>query len=258
MAWTSTTRMLGSPAAGGHPRQLARPARHPVTTLLANGADPRIADADGNTPLHHAARSSDPGVVALLRDAAAELDALNHDGLTPLGVACVAGNWRLAKFLLEHWRVPTRRTDSRSCWPAASTEEDDPAGVQLLLLQARWTRATRGVAAPCTRRPMPAMPRSAATLLAAGADVHARDALQRTPWLEAARGAHLDMLDKLAEAGADRHAVDADRRNALMLACTAEQGSPATVRRLLEWGVDPASTDAQDRRAVDLAAEAGR
>jgi hypothetical protein len=42
-----------------------------VTTLLANGADPRIADADGNTPLHHAARRSDPGVVALLRDAAA-------------------------------------------------------------------------------------------------------------------------------------------------------------------------------------------
>jgi ankyrin repeat protein len=43
-----------------------------VMTLLANGADPRVTDADGNTPLHHAARSSDPGVVALLRDAAAD------------------------------------------------------------------------------------------------------------------------------------------------------------------------------------------
>ena len=29
-------------------------------TLLANGADSRATDSDGNTPLHHAARSSDP------------------------------------------------------------------------------------------------------------------------------------------------------------------------------------------------------
>src|SRR5690606_296432 len=57
-----------------------------VMTLLANGADPRVADAEGNTPMHHAARSSDPGVVALLRDAAAEIDVPNNEGLTPLGV----------------------------------------------------------------------------------------------------------------------------------------------------------------------------
>ncbi|KAG1351982.1 hypothetical protein G6F61_014677 [Rhizopus arrhizus] len=61
-------------------------------TLLANGADSRATDSDGNTPLHHAARSSDPGVAALLRDAAAEVDALNSDGWSPLAVACqVAG-----------------------------------------------------------------------------------------------------------------------------------------------------------------------
>jgi len=58
-----------------------------VMTLLANGADPRATDADGNTPLHHAARSSDPGVAALLRDAAAEIDALNHEGHSALAVA---------------------------------------------------------------------------------------------------------------------------------------------------------------------------
>ncbi|WP_251275683.1 ankyrin repeat domain-containing protein, partial [Enterobacter hormaechei] len=68
-------------------------------TLLANGADSRATDSDGNTPLHHAARSSDPGVAALLRDAAAEVDALNNEGWSPLAVACQVGNWRLARFL---------------------------------------------------------------------------------------------------------------------------------------------------------------
>ena len=230
-----------------------------VTTLLANGADPRIADADGNTPLHHAARSSDPGVVALLRDAAAELDALNHDGLTPLGVACVAGNWRLAKFLLERGARPDPQGGQPVLLAAASTEEDDPAGVQLLLKhKAKVDARDAQRRSALHEAAFAGHAEIATTLLAAGADVHARDAQQRTPWLDAARGAHLQVLEKLADAGADRHALDAERRSALMLACTAEHASPALVRRLLDWGVDPALADAQDRRAVDVAAEAGR
>ena len=230
-----------------------------VTTLLANGADPRIADADGNTPLHHAARSSDPGVVALLRDAAAELDALNHDGLTPLGVACVAGNWRLAKFLLERGARPDPQGGQPVLLAAASTEEDDPAGVQLLLKhKARVDARDAQRRSALHDAAFAGHAEIAAALLAAGADVHARDAQQRTPWLDAARGARLQVLEKLADAGADRHAMDAERRSALVLACMAEHVSPALVRRLLDWGVDPALTDAQDRRAVDVAAEAGR
>src|SRR3546814_13576267 len=86
-------------------------------TLLANGADPRATDADGNTPLHHAARSSDPGVAALLRDAAAEMTALNHDGLTPLGVACAAGNWRLPRSLPDRgaYTQPAQQTGTGCC-----------------------------------------------------------------------------------------------------------------------------------------------
>ena len=230
-----------------------------VTTLLANGADPRIADGDGNTPLHHAARSSDPGVVALLRDAAAELDALNHDGLTPLGVACVAGNWRLAKFLLERGARPDPQGGQPVLLAAASTEEDDPAGVQLLLKHKAKVDARDAQRRGALHEAAYAgHAEIATTLLAAGADVHARDAHQRTPWLDAARGAHLSVLEKLADAGADRFVVDADHRNALMLACTAEHASPALVRRLLDWGVDPTTADTQDRRAVDVAAEAGR
>ncbi len=104
-----------------------------VMTLLANGADSRATDSDGNTPLHHAARSSDPGVAALLRDAAAEVDALNNEGWSPLAVACQVGNWRLARFLLERGARSEPAEGTPVLLAAAATEDDDPAGVQLLL-----------------------------------------------------------------------------------------------------------------------------
>ncbi|HEX7383481.1 MAG TPA: ankyrin repeat domain-containing protein, partial [Burkholderiaceae bacterium] len=103
-----------------------------VMTLLANGADPRAADGDGNTPLHHAARSTDPAVAALLLDAGALVDALNAEGYSALGVACAAGNWRLARFLIEHGAKP-EPAGGQPALLAAAGGEDDPAGVQLLL-----------------------------------------------------------------------------------------------------------------------------
>ncbi|MEO8366356.1 MAG: ankyrin repeat domain-containing protein [Pseudoxanthomonas sp.] len=230
-----------------------------VTTLLANGADPRAADNEGNTPLHHAARSSDPGVAALLRDAAAEIDALNAEGITPLGVACVAGNWRLAKFLLERGAKAEPRGGQPVLLAAAATEEDDPVGVQLLLKHKAKvdTRDSLGRSA-LHEAAYAGHAEIMAVLLAAGADVHGRDHAGRTPWLDAARGGQVATLDALATAGSHASDEDNEARNALMLACTGESVPVPLVRRLLELGVDPDHADQQGRRAVDLAAEAGR
>ena len=230
-----------------------------VMTLLANGADPRVADAEGNTPMHHAARSSDPGVVALLRDAAAEIDVPNNDGWTPLGVACLAGNWRLARFLLERGaRVQVDGAVSPLV-AAAGGDDDDPAGVQLLLrYKARPDGADRDGRTALHRAAHAGHAAIAAELLAAGADVSARDAQQRTPLLEAARGGRLATLEVLAEAGAGVGAVDADGRGALALACLAHPPAPPLVQRLLELGADPREVDAQGKSPVDHAAAAGR
>jgi ankyrin repeat protein len=230
-----------------------------VMTLLANGADPRASDGDGNTPLHHAARSSDPGVAALLRDAAAELDVLNADYATPLGMACAAGNWRLARFLLECGAKPEPAGATPALLAAAGSEEDDAAGVQLLLkhkakVDARDAQGRSGLHEAALAGNVEVL----TALLAAGADVQARDDDGRTPLLDAARGAHLPILEALVAAGADIAVIEGHGRGALALACVAETPTPALVRRLLELGADPDLVDRDGKRAIDLAAEAGR
>src|SRR5690606_40423835 len=206
-----------------------------------------------NTPLHHAARSTDPGVAALLRDAAAELEALNHDGLSPLGVACAAGNWRLARFLLERGAKPEPAGGQPALLAAAGGDEDDAAGVQLLLkFKAKAAATGRAGRTALHEAALAGQAGIVAALLAAGADPHRADEAGRTPWLEAARGLHADVLEQLLASGVDVAVADAEGRNALMLAAGAEQASLPLVRRLLEAGVDPALPDAGGRRAVDV------
>ncbi|MBJ6985069.1 ankyrin repeat domain-containing protein [Luteimonas sp. MC1750] len=229
-----------------------------VMTLLANGADPRAADRDGNTPLHHAARSSDPGVAALLRDAAAELDARNAEGVTPLGIACGSGNWRLARFLLERGARTEPEDGSPPLLAAAGGDDDDAAGVALLLRhKARVdARDARGRSA-LHEAALAGHVEIIGALLDARADPDARDSTGRTPLLDAAGGGHAAALDRLA-AHADVQAVDGDGRNALHLASLCGSGGAALATRLLELGVDAGQPDASGKRAVDHAAAAGR
>ncbi len=230
-----------------------------VMTLLANGADPRATDADGNTPLHHAARSSDPGVAALLRDAAAQIDALNHDGHSPLAVACQSGNWRLAKFLLERGAKVEPADGVPVLVPAAATEDDDPAGVQLLLKhKARLDARDRRRRSALHEAALAGHADIVETLLNAGANVEPRDAAGRTPWLDAAAHAHAGVLERLLEHKPDLHAVDGEGCNALLLACRAERVSAALVRRLLDLGIAADVAGSDGRRAIDHAAAAGR
>ena len=230
-----------------------------VMTLLANGADPRATDADGNTPLHHAARSSDPGVAALLRDAAAEIDALNHDGYSPLAVACQAGNWRLARFLLERGAKVEPADGVPVLVPAAATEDDDPAGVQLLLKhKARLDARDRSRRSALHEAAAAGHADIVQTLLEAGANIEPRDAIGRTPWLDAAAHAHGTVLERLLQHAPDVHAVDGEGCNAVLLACSADSVTAALVRQLLELGIAADLVAADGRRAIDHAAAAGR
>ncbi|MBS0194203.1 MAG: ankyrin repeat domain-containing protein [Proteobacteria bacterium] len=229
-----------------------------VTTLLSNGADPRIADPEGNTPLHHAARSSDVDVAARLLDAHALLDALNHDGFSPLGVACEAGNWRLARFLLESGARPEPDRGQPALLAAASGE-DDAAGVQLLLrhrarVDSRGDHQATALMLACAAD----NPETVQALIDAGAQIDAVDTEGMTPLMHAARAGGDAAVEKLSRANADPDLTDLHGRNALAYACASQNAEPALIRALVTLGVDPHRQSDDGRRAIDHALAAGR
>lgn len=229
-----------------------------VMTLLANGADPRAADAEGRTPLHFAALLADPEVAALLLDANADIDACNRDGYSPLGVACGSGNWRMARFLLERKARP-EPVGGQPALLAAASGEDDPAGVMLLLrhkaaVDARGRLGRTALMSACLAGNV----EIAGALLAAGADVDARDEHAVTPLLEAARAGATAVLERLAAARPDAGCRDHSGRSAMLVACQSAQASGATIDALLKLGVDPEAAADDGRRPIDVAIASGR
>jgi len=229
-----------------------------VTILIANGANPHLADADGNTPLHHAARSTNLDVAALLCDAKAGIETRNHEGVTPLGMACACGNWRLAKFLIEHGAHTDVANASPALLSAAGTDTDDPSGVELLLRhKARVNSCDVNGRSALHEAALHGNEGIIQALLAAGAEVDSTDTQGYSPLLDAVRGGHLGAFNTLLSGNPDVHRVDAHGRNALALACLSESPSVPLVQRLLELGVAVDLVDQDGNRAVDHAVSAG-
>lgn len=230
-----------------------------VSMLLANGADPGVADGEGNTPLHHAARSSDPGVVAALLDAGATLDVLNNEAQSPLAMACAVANWRIARLLLERGAMPAP-VGGQPALLAASAGDDDAAGVGLLLrhkakIDARDAHDRSALMLACQAGNTEIVE----ALLAAGANCNARDDEGMTPLLEAASNGNIAVLQHLAEQpGLDVLVCDAQGRNALALACLSPSNAPEVLALLLAIGVDREQCDQQGKRPIEHAMTAGR
>jgi ankyrin repeat protein len=225
-----------------------------VTTLVANGADPAVADAEGNTPLHHAALCAEPAVAAILIDAQAPLEARNRNQSTPLAVAAGAANWPLLRFLLEHGA----RADA-ALPTAAGIAEDDVEGVRTLLKHKapiNTVDALGGSALLHAAREGHAS--IARLLLAAGADPALADRYGTTPLMEAARSGATAIVALLAEKHPDVHAADSHGRTALLLACQSPRADVECLRALLALGADPQRKGGDGRSAIDQASASGR
>ncbi len=230
-----------------------------VLTLLTNGASPLVADVEGNTALHGAVLSAEPGVAAMLLDAAAPINALNKAGISPLATACRAANWPLVKFLLEHGAKPAPADGEPALVAAAGIADDDAEGVELLLkhraavnaVDARHRHALLSAAAEGHEQ-------IARALCAAGADINLADQRGSTALMEAARAGAGGIVQLLAEAQPDARVRDQHGRDALTLACQSPRAHGETVRALLALGAEPKAPGSDGRSALDHAAAAGR
>ena len=225
-----------------------------VTTLIANGADPALADADGNTPLHHAALCAEPAVAAILIDAQAPLEARNRNQATPLAIAAGTANWPLLRFLVEHGARPDAALPA-----AAGIADDDPEGVRTLLKHKAGVNAVdalgRSALLHAAREDHADIAR---LLLEAGADASLADRYGATPLMEAARAGATEVVNLLAAHRPDVHAVDQHGRSALILACQSPRVNAECLRALLALGADPQRKGGDGRSAIDHAIGAGR
>jgi ankyrin repeat protein len=230
-----------------------------VMTLLSNGADPRIVDADGNTPLHHAARCAEPIVAALLLDASADIDAVNREGLTALGIACVNASWNVVDFLVDRGAKSEVADAQPALLLAAGVDDDDVHGVKSLLKH----RANANVRGAMERTALitaalAGHARITEALLGAGADPNLADHRGTTPLMEAARSGAVGVVHALGKRKANANLVDGEGRSALIVACQSRNANEETVRALLTLGADRALVAADGKRALDHAAASGR
>ncbi len=230
-----------------------------VMTLISNGADVTLTDAAGNSPLHFAALTRDPGVAQVLIDAGAQINAINREGMTPLALAAEAANWSVLEFLLKCGARAEVAGATSALLFAAAVDGDDPRGVKALL-KAKAKVDSRGPNGR-TALMVAALADNAEivdVLIAAGAPIGATDDSRRSALTEAARSGANRVLQRLFLHKLSAEGVDAEGRTALHLAAGAANSNADTVRLLVEMGADVDVIDHQGRRAVDVAAAAGR
>ncbi|HEY0776707.1 MAG TPA: ankyrin repeat domain-containing protein, partial [Gemmatirosa sp.] len=249
-----------------------RPAARPPLCAASNGL---VVDAPNDVEGARRRRDRQAAVVRLLiEDARATADP-PCDGHSVLEWPVRANDTTLVAYLLAHGADPNRAWSEESppvravlgwCEPALTA--DDLSGMRYLL-----THGARADWRPDSSAPTPLMsaayrnaPACVDLLLAAGADVNARDGVGRTPLLWAANPWNARVLAQLLARGADPRAVDRDGATALMRLAYPRDDADAEERGgapldalavLLRAGVDPAARRADGATALDLARRNG-
>lgn len=87
-----------------------------ICHLLRQGANPKIADSKGRTPLHFAACRGEAGIVQILISHGASVNEQDNIGNTALHLACTAGHVGVVTTLLKAGTDPMA-SDSRGSTP---------------------------------------------------------------------------------------------------------------------------------------------
>src|SRR6185437_3311781 len=226
--------------AGGFARALARLADVDrsafALALLERGADLFGADAQGRTPLHHAACANLAPVLDALLARGVDPNARDRSGATPLHVALDAGRAALplARALVANGAAPER----------AAANGETPLGLALARGDGALEHWLRWHGWPLPQRPLRAgdLPVAAAAgdadavskLLALGFDVNTRDEQGASALLRACGAGHAEVAQRLLDAGADRELAAASGATPLSAAVSARRD--AVVEQLLDHG----------------------
>jgi ankyrin repeat protein len=99
--------------------------------MIGNGLDPNLANVDGDTILHCAARRDHPRVIRLLLQKGAVANAKNTAGQTPLDIAVTGGNVGAASLLRNAASIPRDYYAQRYCYDPkfAPLRRDDTEGL---------------------------------------------------------------------------------------------------------------------------------
>ena len=224
--------------------------------LLDHGADPNLPwGADGEAPLHVAARRWDVAMVDRLVQRGADVHRRRGDGLTPHTLAELQGNAAVARRLLELGARDELSPLER--FVAASARGDAAAARAMLEAQPSLREALRPEHHLLLHRPAESGRADLLeAMLASGFDVDARDRDAVTPLHRAAMGGHPEAVRVLLAHGADVAALDGMFSATPLVWATEGRDHPApgsdhvAVARLLiaagsplEWTAPPGAPD---------------
>jgi uncharacterized protein len=198
--------------------------------LLKAGEDANAVMSEaGDTALMLAARTGKPDAVAMLLEHGADVNKTNAQGQTALMWAAAEKNAAAIQVLIEHKADLNAKTHAAAPPRPLDTIFSAPfpvGGMTALLFAARQNDL-----------------KSAAILIAAGADVKETAQDGTSPILVAVLNGHYELASFLLEKGADPNAADSKGRAALYAAVD---------MRNLEWSTRPAPPERDKMTDLDL------
>ena len=226
-----------------------------VELFLTLGADPNIADVDGDTSILNAIEGyCSVTTMQYLIDNGANVNATNNKGLTALLKACSYRQMDVVKVLLEAGADPTIVDDVHySSLHAAVDGRCSKDTLQALVdhgahIDAERKDGTNALLRACKT----GQSESVRFLLEAGADVNIAKPNGNTCLHEAVCGrCSKEILQKIIEQGINVNAVNKEKMSALQLACESAQAE--SIKLLLQKGSDTNISDARGNTSLHAA-----